>query len=308
MTPYSSPESYHPSEPAVTAPENNPPVSPGSQTLFPPRPALKNNIETLKEKIQQKALLGLAQCARGYVACEKKETFDIGPDGEKMLRGTVITRKRVGPDLAAIQFILTNLNPAAWQLKPSPIPLSAEEEPDLSELSVQTLEELAGWIQKNTVEEKPVPQRLHTPCSQPAPEATELFQGFSAHAPSVHPPTGENSDAPSTLPIDPTSSPLEDPPYEKNECSRSIRPHRSIEPATPENKVSKQTASIRQSTRRKGEPSAPTPDKHQLPDASQRTLDTFQRELPLFTPPDPNLSNKDDPTIRLPPGQPSPMA
>lgn len=97
--------------------------------------------------------MGLAQCARGYIVREIKENYEIGPDGQKILRGGTITRKRIGPDLAAIQFILTNLNPGKWRLKPAGIDESREEDPDLSMFSEKLLTELAGGIRTESKNE-----------------------------------------------------------------------------------------------------------------------------------------------------------
>ena len=295
MTPNYAPEPYGPSDPAVTVPENPTSIPMRDQVLFSPSPTLKTDTEPLKEKIQQKALLGLAQCARGYVACEKKETFEIGPNGEKILRGTVVTRKRVGPDLAAIQFILTNLNPAAWQLKPSAVSPPVEKEPDLSELSVQTLEELAGWIQKNAVEKKTAPNRLPAPDRHSYAEASQK----------------EPSSAPSDFPTqkDTASFPSADLTHEKNERPHTSTDHRSIEPSAPENEGIKQAVSGRKSLCRTRKSSASALNTPSQPATSPCTLvPHVQRELPLFASPATNLSNKDETTIRLPSGHPGPMS
>lgn len=118
--------------------------------------------EPYEQQIEQKALSGLAQCARGYIIRETKENYEIGSHGEKVWRGGTITRKRIGPDLAAIQFILTNLNPEKWQLKPSGISESNEEDPDLSMLSEKALEELAGLTRTDNHQNENTPQNAES--------------------------------------------------------------------------------------------------------------------------------------------------
>lgn len=252
--------------------------------------------ETLKEKIQQKALLGLAQCARGYLSYEKKETFEIGPDGEKILRGTVVTRKRVGPDLAAIQFILTNLNPSAWQLKPTAVSLPPEEDPDLSALSVQTLKELAGWIQKNPSEENTV---FQTPASPN--NITDTTTADNTHTlqptdpPIPLPPTEKNPSCPSLHTVDSSPFQPEDTSHEKNECPRSI------EPATPETPITRPTAPRHKIVSPETALPPSSQKKRQQPDSSRHRLITSgQRELPFSDPPELHDSHENIPTFRLP--------
>lgn len=175
-------------------PKNNPTSS------SPP----KDTVQSLSQKMEQKALLGLAQCARGYVVREVKSTYELGSDGHRTLRNEIVTRKRVGPDLAAIQFILTNLNPTAWQLKPAAVTVQPEEEPDLSALSVRALEELAGWIRNDNPHEK----QLEHSHEHPDPGTTEkriVHPSCSAGTPKQNPeirtekPAGNRPEAGITL-------------------------------------------------------------------------------------------------------------
>ena len=72
-------------------------------------PKNPSDLEALKAKIQQNALLGLARCARGYLVHEKKETFDIDGEGNvKLIDGRVVpweAVKRDGFDYIALSFI-----------------------------------------------------------------------------------------------------------------------------------------------------------------------------------------------------------
>ena len=199
-----------------------------SETPMPPKNP--SDLEALKAKIQQNALLGLARCARGYLVHEKKETFDIGPNGEKNVRSIVVTRKRVGPDLAAIQFILTNLNPTVWQLKPLATPPPPEEDPDLSALSEQTLEELAGWLQKEvpssdtTRPENPPENRLPPPPISQSAGAVQPVSSLPANTLSEP----SNSPSQSLSPDSSVSVPFSASSHEKNESNQPV--HLPVDP------------------------------------------------------------------------------
>ena len=224
MTPPCPLKSPHESTPATTETFPSKNYIP-SETPAPPKNP--SDLEALKAKIQQNALLGLARCARGYLVHEKKETFDIGPNGEKNVRSIVVTRKRVGPDLAAIQFILTNLNPTVWQLKPLATPPPPEEDPDLSALSEQTLEELAGWLQKEvpssglTRPENPPGNRL------PLPQNSDAVQPVSS-LPANTPSEPSNTPSQSLSPDSSVSVPFSASSHEKNESSQPV--HLPVDP------------------------------------------------------------------------------
>ena len=51
-----------------------------------------------------------------------KRTYEPDPEGGRRLKSEVVTRRTVAPDLDAILFALTNLNPDRWQAKPAPGP------------------------------------------------------------------------------------------------------------------------------------------------------------------------------------------
>ncbi|MFQ8804966.1 MAG: hypothetical protein ACLR8Y_07585 [Alistipes indistinctus] len=53
---------------------------------------------------------------------EVKRTYEPDPEGGRRLKSEVVTRRTVAPDLDAILFALTNLNPDRWQAKPAPGP------------------------------------------------------------------------------------------------------------------------------------------------------------------------------------------
>jgi hypothetical protein len=89
----------------------------------------------------------LKQRVGGYTHEESKTTYAYNGEGERFVKDEVLTRKTIGPDLAAIQFVLTNLNPARWNAR-----AGAKEEGgaadlpavDLSQLSQAALDELNG--------------------------------------------------------------------------------------------------------------------------------------------------------------------
>ncbi len=90
-------------------------------TLAPRRrQAVKPGPTTPAKRLCNKAAAGLGKRAGGYVTCEVKSTYDIGPDGARTLKNQVVTRKQNPPDMEAIVFALTNLDGARWQAKPSP--------------------------------------------------------------------------------------------------------------------------------------------------------------------------------------------
>lgn len=99
--------------------------------------------ENLISALERKSLGALACCVRGYTLREEKTTFELDPMGEKQIKSLVVTRKKVAPDLDAIRFVLTNLNPQTWSVKPTVVPAAEsdeEEELDLSSLSDEALE------------------------------------------------------------------------------------------------------------------------------------------------------------------------
>ena len=86
-----------------------------TETGYPPGEAQRCALE-------KKALQGLARCVRGYTMQEVKRTYEPDPEGGRRLKSEVVTRRTVAPDLDAILFALTNLNPDRWQAKPVPGP------------------------------------------------------------------------------------------------------------------------------------------------------------------------------------------
>ena len=86
-----------------------------TETGYPPGEAQRCALE-------KKALQGLARCVRGYTMQEVKRTYEPDPEGGRRLKSEVVTRRTVAPDLDAILFALTNLNPDRWQAKPAPGP------------------------------------------------------------------------------------------------------------------------------------------------------------------------------------------
>ena len=76
-----------------------------TETGYPPGEAQRCALE-------KKALQGLARCVRGYTMQEVKRTYEPDPEGGRRLKSEVVTRRTVAPDLDAILFALTNLNPA----------------------------------------------------------------------------------------------------------------------------------------------------------------------------------------------------
>ena len=82
----------------------------------------------------------------GYTLTEQKKTYTY-ENGRKKIKDESITKKEVGPDLSAIQFVLTNLAPHRWSHKPDErerdgTQPDTDNKPDLSRLSEAALEEL----------------------------------------------------------------------------------------------------------------------------------------------------------------------
>lgn len=69
-------------------------------------------------RLHDKAIEGLIRRVRGFMTSEKKITYERGAQGERIARGEVVTRKQVSPDLQAIIFTLSNLDPESWKAKP----------------------------------------------------------------------------------------------------------------------------------------------------------------------------------------------
>ena len=82
----------------------------------------------------------------GYTTEERKTTYTVDTDGSRVVKDEVVICKEVGPDLSAIQFVLTNLDPVRWKQKPGENSES-EESPadtpvDLKALSDAAMNEL----------------------------------------------------------------------------------------------------------------------------------------------------------------------
>lgn len=98
--------------------------------------------------LYDRTLQGLLKRVRGYVVREVKTTYEYDSAGEKRIKSEVVTRKRQGPDLSAIIFVLTNIDSQHWRAKGfteqdqalNPVAL-----PDFSALTDPELQELAGW-------------------------------------------------------------------------------------------------------------------------------------------------------------------
>lgn len=91
------------------------------------------------------ALKALTQRVSGYMLEESKKTYTLSAEGQQILKDEVLIRKEIGPDLSAILFVLTNVAPAQWRMKPDEGPLTApDSDPglDLNRLSEQALREL----------------------------------------------------------------------------------------------------------------------------------------------------------------------
>jgi hypothetical protein len=99
----------------------------------------------LEPELYAEAMNGLKQKISGYLLQESKKTY-IYEEGRRRVKDEVLTTKSVGPDLEAIRFVLTHLNPRLWEAKASAMEeLSAadrEPAPDLSRLSQAALDEL----------------------------------------------------------------------------------------------------------------------------------------------------------------------
>jgi len=102
---------------------------------------------TTENKLYKQALDALKEKIGGYTLTENKKTY-VYENGRKKVKDEIVSKKEVGPDLAAIQFVLTNLAPQYWSYKPDarenegPDGIGFDERPDLSRLSEAALEEL----------------------------------------------------------------------------------------------------------------------------------------------------------------------
>jgi len=100
--------------------------------------------KTAEKKLYAEAMNALKQRVSGYTHEESKTTYVYSAEGERVVKDETVTRKYIGPDLSAIQFVLTNLNPGQWNSKAG----AKEETPgesaalDLSRLSQAALDEL----------------------------------------------------------------------------------------------------------------------------------------------------------------------
>ena len=92
--------------------------------------------------LHDKALKSLARRMAGYTQKEIKTIYEYDPDGTRRIKSETVIRKQVGPDLAAITFALTNLDPQHWRTKPE---TGADASPaDWSDWSDEALREIAG--------------------------------------------------------------------------------------------------------------------------------------------------------------------
>ena len=100
---------------------------------------------TPEDELYRQAVDALKRKVAGYVLSESKKTY-VYEKGRKRVKEEVLHKKEVGPDLSAIQFVLTNLAPLRWNYKPegreNPALSPEEDKPDLSRLSQAALEEL----------------------------------------------------------------------------------------------------------------------------------------------------------------------
>lgn len=98
--------------------------------------------------LHDRALRGLLKRVRGYAVREVKTTYEYDASGTKKVKSEVVTQKKQGPDLAAITFVLTNIDAQHWRVKgftDSERYVGSEALPDLSSWSDPELQELAGW-------------------------------------------------------------------------------------------------------------------------------------------------------------------
>jgi hypothetical protein len=99
-----------------------------------------------KQLILNKAVKALQKKVAGYTVEERKTTYTVDTEGQRTVKDEVVVSKEVGPDLSAIQFVLTNLDPARWKQKPGEDGTSgesaAEETVDLKALSDAAMQEL----------------------------------------------------------------------------------------------------------------------------------------------------------------------
>ena len=107
--------------------------------------------EKASSTLYPKALKSLEKRIRGYLLKEVKTTYEYDGDGNKRIKNETITRKQVAPDLAAITFALSNLDPQRWRAKsaadtgsPPDNDTADDDRPDLSGLSEQALREISG--------------------------------------------------------------------------------------------------------------------------------------------------------------------
>lgn len=97
-----------------------------------------------ENELYAEAVNALKQKISGYLLEESKKTY-VYEEGRRRVKDEVLTRKAVGPDLEAIRFVLSNLNPRLWSGKPQEREGAEPESggsPDLSRLSQAALDEL----------------------------------------------------------------------------------------------------------------------------------------------------------------------
>jgi hypothetical protein len=107
---------------------------------------MENKTQGMTDIMIVEAVNALRQRVRGFQIVESKTTFVMGADNILKVKERVDVTKDVAPDLAAIEFMLTNRDREHWQHKPEVNSVNVEAEHchnvDLSKLSEQALEEL----------------------------------------------------------------------------------------------------------------------------------------------------------------------
>ena len=107
---------------------------------------MENKTQGVTDIMIVEAVNALRQRVRGFQIVESKTTFVMGADNILKVKERVDVTKDVAPDLAAIEFMLTNRDREHWQHKPEVNSVNVEAEHchnvDLSKLSEQALEEL----------------------------------------------------------------------------------------------------------------------------------------------------------------------
>lgn len=101
-------------------------------------PEKKNEYDLYKQAVN-----ALKQKVTGYSIEESKKTY-VYDNGRKKVKDQTVVKKEIGPDWAAIQFVLTSLNPEQWSKNADKKTNETDREwlPDLSKLSQAALDEL----------------------------------------------------------------------------------------------------------------------------------------------------------------------